>query len=58
MNLAVFNASMFIGWLMVSTGACLASLPYGLVASGLLLLVLTVLGVRTAGIAVQRERNE
>ena len=56
MNLLVFNACMLLGWLMVLIGACLASLPYGLVASGLLLLALTVLGVRVAGIAIQRNQ--
>ena len=43
---------------MVLIGGCLASLAYGLIGAGVLLLALTVLGVRMAGVAMKRERNQ
>lgn len=49
MNLRVFNLALLIGWAMVTAGGLLVRPWIGLVAGGLLLLVLTVLAARLAG---------
>jgi hypothetical protein len=50
MNARIFNVAMLIGWLMAVAGGCLASLAYGLIGGGLLLLALTLLGARMGGV--------
>jgi hypothetical protein len=50
MNARIFNAALLIGWLMATAGGCLASLRFGLIFGGLLLLLLTLLTARMGGI--------
>lgn len=56
MNAIIFNASLLIGWLMVLVGACLRDLAAGLVAGGLLLLVIVALVVRIGGVYMSKPR--
>lgn len=53
MNRHVFNAAIGIGWLLVTWGACMLSLPGGLVASGLLLIALTLASAHLAARGVR-----
>jgi hypothetical protein len=49
MNLAVFNACLLIGWLLVLAGGVWLNPGAGLAVAGLLLIVLTLLSARIAG---------
>ena len=49
MNLHHFNAAILVGWLMVLAGGMWINPGAGLVAAGLLLLVLTLFAARIAG---------
>ncbi|HSN40759.1 MAG TPA: hypothetical protein VLT92_11250 [Burkholderiales bacterium] len=57
MNVYVLNASLLIGWLMVLIGGCMVNLAWGLVGAGALLLVLSILSVRLAGIYLPRRES-
>jgi hypothetical protein len=48
MHRHVYNGCLLVGWLGVSTGAALVSLPLGLVAGGALLILLTLMSARVA----------
>jgi hypothetical protein len=50
MNLHVYNAALLLGWLLVLVGGVLLHPAAGLVAAGLLLLVLVFLTVRLGGV--------
>ncbi len=52
MNVHVLNISLLIGWLMAVVGACMASLAFGLVFGGLLLIALCAFSVKFAGIYI------
>lgn len=54
MNIYVLNASLLIGWLMVLVGGCLINLAWGLVGSGVLLLILSMFSARFAGVYLPR----
>lgn len=54
MRAAVYNACLLVGWLGASAGACMLSLPGGLMFGGLLLIVLTVYSARLAAMAGAR----
>lgn len=54
MNAIVFNVSLLIGWIMVLVGACMRDLAIGLVAGGVLLLVIVALVVRMGGVYVPK----
>lgn len=58
MNARVFNTCLLLGWLMVLAGSCMACLWVGLIASGALLLVLTLYGARIAGVYSAKPRSE
>jgi hypothetical protein len=57
MNAYVFNISLLAGWAMVLIGACMINLAAGLVAGGLLLLVLVALCVRIGGVYMPKAEN-
>jgi len=50
MNAYLFNGCIAVGWLMFLAGACLMSLAWGVLASGLLLLALTLRMAHIGGI--------
>lgn len=58
MNLLFFNIAVAVGWLMVLVGACLLSVPAGLIFAGALLLALTFAGARLAGVYTPRPKDE
>lgn len=49
MHVLVFNVSLLVGWLLVLCGGVIVNLGLGLVAAGLLLVVLTIVSARMAG---------
>lgn len=50
MNIIIFNSSLLAGWVMVLVGGVWLHPAWGLVAGGLLLLVLVIFVTRLAGI--------
>jgi mannose/fructose/N-acetylgalactosamine-specific phosphotransferase system component IIC len=58
MNGHIFNASLLIGWAMVLIGACMRDLSTGLVAGGLLLLVIVAAVVRVGGVYLPKTKAE
>lgn len=50
MHLHVFNASLIIGWLLFSGGSIMVHPGFGLAASGLMLVFLTLFVSRIAGL--------
>lgn len=50
MKLRIFNACLLAGWLMVTVGIAIVSVPAALVAGGVTLMGLTLLVARAAGI--------
>lgn len=50
MNIKVFNLCMLLGWIMVTAGGVLYSTAVGLIAGGVLLLVLTVVAAYLGGL--------
>ena len=50
MNIHVFNAALLIGWLLVLAGGVLLNVGAGLVAAGVLLILLVFVGVRLGGL--------
>lgn len=57
MNVNVFNVMLLIGWLLVLVGSVLLNMGAGLAVSGLLLIVLTVIVSRAAGIYVPGKKE-
>jgi hypothetical protein len=49
MNIHIFNATLFIGWLLAFAGGLVLNVGAGLLAGGLLLIVLALLVSRIAG---------
>jgi hypothetical protein len=59
MNSNIFNACLAIGWLLTVAGVTgLHSLAAGLLAGGLLLLVITILLARWAGVKAPTPKKE
>lgn len=58
MNLLFFNVAIAIGWLMVLIGTLLVNIAGGLVVGGVLLLALTFLGARMAGVYAPRAKGD
>lgn len=50
MYVTVFNASLIIGWLVFSGGAVMVHPGFGMAASGLMLVFLTLLVARMVGL--------
>lgn len=50
MNITIFNLALMAGWLLVLIGGCLINVGGGLVVGGVLLIALTLLLARTAGL--------
>lgn len=48
MNRHVYNGALLVGWLLVSVGAGMHSIPAGFVVSGALLVALTIYSARLA----------
>lgn len=57
MNLVVFDVALALGWVMVTAGALLASVPAGLIVGGALLLGLTFASARLAGVYTRQKGN-
>ena len=51
MNARIFNLCIALGWLLVVAGACLVSVSAGLIVGGVLMLVITILLARFAGVS-------
>lgn len=49
MHVRVFNGCLLLGWLLVTAGGILLSPGAGLAASGVLLILLALLGARISG---------
>jgi uncharacterized membrane protein YozB (DUF420 family) len=50
MYITVFNASLIVGWLVFSGGAVMVHTGFGMAASGLMLVFLTLLVARMVGL--------
>lgn len=58
MNIKIFNACLLTGWLLVLAGGLWLDPGLGLVASGLLLIVLVLIVSRLAGIYAEPQSSE
>lgn len=58
MDLRIFNYCLGAGWLLVLVGGCWWLGPAGLCVAGLLLILLTLVGVRLAGGLVTPEAGK
>ena len=50
MDIKLFNLCLLVGWLMLTVGACIVHLGYGLAVGGLVLLALTFASAFMAGV--------
>jgi hypothetical protein len=57
MDFRIFNTCLLLGWLLFLAGAVLVHVGYGLAASGVLLLLLTLVSARIAGIQAPGARK-
>lgn len=57
MSLKAFNLAILAGWLLVLIGGCLLNLGAGLTIAGLLLIGLTLLLARLAGVYASKEKE-
>lgn len=55
MTQRIFNSCLLAGWLLIVVGAAMVSLPLALVGGGALLVLLTLLLARWAGVIADRK---